>query len=168
MVGAVEDVVEAHLDKSPSRLVPARIEPHQPRISGEGEGPLGPAGREEAEHRGGAEAQAREREARDRNRHAVRRQRDDRDSCDRRRQTRTGDSLRDGTDHGRAGFMLALGNMLKVPAGGKLFGTWNGLQDLDSGRFQPVHTDFRAVYAALLDQWLGWSPAPILGERIEE
>ena len=41
--------------------MPARIEPHQPRIAGEGEGPLGPAGREEAEHRGGAEPQARER-----------------------------------------------------------------------------------------------------------
>ena len=53
----------------------------------------------------------------------------------------------DGTDHGRGGFMLAMGNMLK---GGKLYGTWNGLQDLDGGRFQPVHTDFRAVFAESL------------------
>jgi len=52
-----------------------------------------------------------------------------------------------GTDHGRAGFMMAMGNMLK---GGKIYGTWNGLQDLDSGRFQPVHTDFRAVFAESL------------------
>jgi uncharacterized protein (DUF1501 family) len=25
------------------------------------------------------------------------------------------------------------------------------------------HTDFRAVYAALLERWLGWPAAPILG-----
>ena len=53
----------------------------------------------------------------------------------------------DGTDHGRGSFMLAVGNMLK---GDKIYGTWNGLQDLDSGRFQPVHTDFRAVFAESL------------------
>ena len=60
--------------------------------------------------------------------------------------------------HGRAGFMLALGNMLKAPAGGKLFGTWNGLQDLDSGRFQPVHTDFRAVFAESLAKLFHFDP----------
>lgn len=52
-----------------------------------------------------------------------------------------------GTDHGRAGFMFAVGDMLK---GGKFYGTWKGLQDLDSGRFQPVYTDFRAVFAESL------------------
>ncbi|HXE55815.1 MAG TPA: DUF1501 domain-containing protein [Tepidisphaeraceae bacterium] len=53
----------------------------------------------------------------------------------------------DGTDHGRGSFMLAVGNMLK---GDKIYGTWNGLGDLESGRFQPVHTDFRAVFAESL------------------
>ena len=53
-----------------------------------------------------------------------------------------------GTDHGRGSFMLAMGDMLK--GGGKMYGTWNGLTDLDSGRFQPVHTDFRAVFAESL------------------
>jgi uncharacterized protein (DUF1501 family) len=55
----------------------------------------------------------------------------------------------EGTDHGRGSFMLAFGNMLK---GGKIYGTWNGLQDLDSERFQPVHTDFRAVFAESLNK----------------
>ena len=33
MVGAIEDVEEAQLDEAQSRLVPARIEPHEPRIA---------------------------------------------------------------------------------------------------------------------------------------
>jgi uncharacterized protein (DUF1501 family) len=55
----------------------------------------------------------------------------------------------DGTDHGRGSFMLAVGNMLK---GGQMYGTWNGLHDLDSERFQPVHTDFRIVFAESLNK----------------
>jgi len=49
-----------------------------------------------------------------------------------------------GTDHGRGGFMLAMGGMLKGP---KFYGEWNGLDDAARGRYQPVHTDFRAVFA---------------------
>jgi uncharacterized protein (DUF1501 family) len=49
-----------------------------------------------------------------------------------------------GTDHGRAGFMLAVSKSLN---GGRIYGTWNSMADLDEGRFQPVHTDFRAVMA---------------------
>ena len=33
VVGAVENVKEARDDEAPRRLVPARIEPHQPRIA---------------------------------------------------------------------------------------------------------------------------------------
>ena len=33
MVGAVEDVEEAQLDESEGGLMPARIEPHEPRIA---------------------------------------------------------------------------------------------------------------------------------------
>lgn len=54
-----------------------------------------------------------------------------------------------GTDHGRAGMMIAMGGMLN---GGKIYGTWNGLKDTDSGRFLPVHTDFRAVFAESLNK----------------
>ena len=55
----------------------------------------------------------------------------------------------EGTDHGRGGMMIAMGDMLK---GGKMYGTWNGLQDSDGGRFLPVHTDFRAVFAESLSK----------------
>jgi uncharacterized protein (DUF1501 family) len=60
-----------------------------------------------------------------------------------------------GTDHGRAGFMLAVGNMLK---GGKFYGIHNGMGDLDEGRFQPVHTDFRSVFAESLVKLFSFDP----------
>jgi uncharacterized protein (DUF1501 family) len=52
-----------------------------------------------------------------------------------------------GTDHGRGSYMLAMGGAMN---GGKFYGTWKGLEDLEGGRFQPVHTDFRAVFAESL------------------
>ncbi len=58
------------------------------------------------------------------------------------------DNGNNGTDHGRAGFMLAMGNM--IHSGGAkqpVLGTWNGLQDLEGGRFLPVKHDYRAVMA---------------------
>jgi uncharacterized protein (DUF1501 family) len=60
-----------------------------------------------------------------------------------------------GTDHGRGGWMLATGGMLNGPG---FYGKWNGLSDLDSGRFQPVHTDFRAVFAESLQKLFGFNP----------
>src|SRR5665213_2359437 len=60
-----------------------------------------------------------------------------------------------GTDHGRAGFMLAMGDMLKGP---KMYGAYNGLQDLDSGRFLPVRTDFRAVFSESLAKLFRFDP----------
>ena len=68
-----------------------------------------------------------------------------------------------GTDHGAAGVMMALGGMVR----GGLYGTAPVLSpghptlENNSG---DVHyeTDFRAVYAKLLDQWLGVNSLPIL------
>lgn len=54
-----------------------------------------------------------------------------------------------GTDHGRGGYMLAVGGE-ELMNGGKMYGTWNGLSDLNYGRFQPVRTDFRLVFAESL------------------
>lgn len=65
------------------------------------------------------------------------------------------DNGANGTDHGRAGFMLAMGNMLKEP---RMYGTYNGLQDLDSGRFLPVRTDFRAVFSESLAKLFHFDP----------
>jgi len=68
-----------------------------------------------------------------------------------------------GTDHGAAGVMMALGGMVR----GGLYGTAASLApgsptlENNSGdvRFE---TDFRSVYAKLLDQWLGTNSVPIL------
>lgn len=60
-----------------------------------------------------------------------------------------------GTDHGRAGFMLAMGGMLN---GGKFYGSYRNLEDTDSDRFQPVHTDFRSVFAESLSKLFHFDP----------
>lgn len=54
-----------------------------------------------------------------------------------------------GTDHGRAGYMLAIGGMVN---GGKAYGKWTGLEkrNLVDGRDLQVHTDFRRVFAESL------------------
>ena len=68
-----------------------------------------------------------------------------------------------GTDHGAAGVMMALGGMVR----GGLYGTAPVLSpghptlENNSGDVR-YETDFRSVYAKLLDQWLGASSAPIL------
>jgi uncharacterized protein (DUF1501 family) len=68
-----------------------------------------------------------------------------------------------GTDHGAAGLMMVLGGMVR----GGLYGTaaslapGNPTLENSSG---DVHyeTDFRAVYARVLDEWLGVNSVPIL------
>ena len=68
-----------------------------------------------------------------------------------------------GTDHGAAGLMFVLGGSVR----GGLYGTAASLRPGDptlennSGdvRFE---TDFRSVYARVLDQWLGVNSVPIL------
>jgi len=60
-----------------------------------------------------------------------------------------------GTDHGRGGFMLVLGNMLN---GGKIYGPHKGMDDLDHGRYQPVHTDYRNVFAESVTRLFHFDP----------
>jgi uncharacterized protein (DUF1501 family) len=67
-----------------------------------------------------------------------------------------------GTDHGAAAPLFLAGS--KVKPG--LIGKMPSLTDLDDGD-QKHHTDFRAVYAALLEKWLGWPSAPILGDEFK-
>jgi uncharacterized protein (DUF1501 family) len=69
-----------------------------------------------------------------------------------------------GTDHGAAGLMMVLGGSVR----GGLYGTAAqlspGSPTLENNSGDVRHeTDFRAVYARLLDQWLGVSSVPILG-----
>src|SRR5690606_4182686 len=72
---------------------------------------------------------------------------------------RVKESASRGTDHGAAAPVLLAG--AKVKSG--LIGKHPSLTDLDDGDLKH-HTDFRQVYAALLERWLGWPAAPIVGE----
>ena len=64
-----------------------------------------------------------------------------------------------GTDHGAAAPMfLAGGRQLH----GGLIGEHPSLIDLEDGDLK-YHTDFRRVYASLLEQWLGVASEPLLG-----
>lgn len=71
-----------------------------------------------------------------------------------------------GTDHGAAGLMMAMGGAVR----GGLYGTAASLDPdpansgLDnSSRDVRFETDFRAVYAKVLDSWLGADSVAILG-----
>jgi uncharacterized protein (DUF1501 family) len=63
-----------------------------------------------------------------------------------------------GTDHGTAAPMFIVGGGVK----GGVFGDHPSLTDLDFGNLK-WHTDFRSVYATLLERWLGVASTPVLG-----
>jgi uncharacterized protein (DUF1501 family) len=67
-----------------------------------------------------------------------------------------------GTDHGAAAPMLLIGN--KVKAG--LVGQQPSLSEADFGNLKH-HTDFRQVYATVLDQWLGVASKDVLGQEFK-
>lgn len=71
---------------------------------------------------------------------------------------RVAENASKGTDHGAAGPMFLAGN--KVRAG--LIGKHPDLGKLKQGDVQH-HTDFRRVYAAVLEKWLGYETREILG-----
>jgi uncharacterized protein (DUF1501 family) len=69
-----------------------------------------------------------------------------------------------GTDHGAASCLFVAGPSLKASG---LVGAHPSLKDLDAGDLK-YHTDFRRVYATLLDHWLGCDSAAVLGgDRFE-
>ena len=68
-----------------------------------------------------------------------------------------------GTDHGTASEMFLLG----TPVKGGLYGAYPSLTDLDAGDLKYT-TDFRAVYATVLDRWLGTNSEVVLGRRYED
>jgi uncharacterized protein (DUF1501 family) len=68
-----------------------------------------------------------------------------------------------GTDHGTAAPVFVLGPGVKAG----LHGPYPNLRDLDDGG-DPKHAiDFRQVYAALLERWLGCPSAAVLGDKFE-
>lgn len=67
-----------------------------------------------------------------------------------------------GTDHGAASCLFHVGPSVR----GGVVGKHPSLKDLDVGDLKH-HTDFRRVYATLLDGWLGCDSKAVLGERWE-
>jgi uncharacterized protein (DUF1501 family) len=73
---------------------------------------------------------------------------------------RVEDNASIGTDHGTAGPMFLLG----TPVKGGLYGKHPSLTELHEGDL--IHTtDFRSVYASVLELWFGLDSAPILGGK---
>jgi uncharacterized protein (DUF1501 family) len=63
-----------------------------------------------------------------------------------------------GTDHGAGGLGLVMGTR----AAGGIVGEWRGLDDLHPDGNLRHSVDYRTVYRALIDQWLGVDPDPIV------
>ncbi len=72
------------------------------------------------------------------------------------RRVKENDSL--GTDHGTAGPVFLAGS----PVRGGLVGDAPDLSDLEAGDLK-MQTDFRQVYATILDEWLGVDSKAVLG-----
>jgi uncharacterized protein (DUF1501 family) len=64
-----------------------------------------------------------------------------------------------GTDHGAAAPLFLAGGRVKPG----LLGTYPSLADLDEGDLK-FTTDFRSLYAGVLEHWLGVPSKPVLGE----
>ena len=69
-----------------------------------------------------------------------------------------------GTDHGAGGVMMAIGGAVR----GGIYGTApildpNSPTLENNGGDVRYETDFRSVYARVLDSWLGAGSVPILG-----
>jgi uncharacterized protein (DUF1501 family) len=65
-----------------------------------------------------------------------------------------------GTDHGAASQMFVVGDSVRPGPNG----AHPSLVDLDDGDLKH-HTDFRSVYATLLDEWLKLPSADVLGNK---
>ena len=68
-----------------------------------------------------------------------------------------------GTDHGSANLMFLAGHDVK----GGHYGTPSSLTKLVDGDNLQYTTDFRAVYATAMQQWLGISAQKVLGKTFE-
>lgn len=69
---------------------------------------------------------------------------------------------RRGTDHGSAAPMFLVGGKIR----GGLVGPHPSLAERENGGLK-FHTDFRRVYATMLDRWLGLDSRPILGTTFD-
>lgn len=75
---------------------------------------------------------------------------------------RTYENASGGTDHGHAAPMFLIGTRVK----GGLHGPIPNLTDLDDGDIK-MSIDFREVYAACLDEWMGGDSEVVLGQKFQ-
>jgi len=71
---------------------------------------------------------------------------------------RVSQNASNGTDHGTAMPLFIVGGGVK----GGIYGEHPSLTDLDHGDLR-FSTDFRAVYATVIEKWLGRNPSDVLG-----
>ncbi len=76
---------------------------------------------------------------------------------------RVKENAQNGTDHGSAGPMFLVGNAVK----GGFHGEPPSLTNLDNGNLR-FTTDFRSVYATVLEQWLQAPSDAILGAHFDQ
>jgi len=72
---------------------------------------------------------------------------------------RVAENASQGTDHGAAAPLFVMGDVKKAG----LIGQHPSFDDLDDGDLKH-HTDFRRVYAGLLENWMGVPAAGVIGE----
>ena len=63
-----------------------------------------------------------------------------------------------GTDHGAAGIGFLIGTRVR----GTMIGEFPGLDQLDEDGNLRATSDFRAIYSALLEQWLGTEASAVV------
>lgn len=73
---------------------------------------------------------------------------------------RVAENFSNGTDHGAASTMFVIGNKVK----GGVYGGIPDLKDLADGDLK-YKIDFREVYAATLDDWMGGDSTAVLGQK---
>lgn len=73
---------------------------------------------------------------------------------------RVSENASQGTDHGAAGSMFVIGSKIK----GGVYGGSPNLADLQDGDIK-FKIDFREVYAAALDNWMGGDSELVLGQK---
>jgi uncharacterized protein (DUF1501 family) len=73
---------------------------------------------------------------------------------------RVAENASEGTDHGAAAPVFFAGPSFPRP----MIGAYPNLTDLEDGDLR-FHTDFRQVYATVIETWLGGNSQPILGGR---
>ena len=77
---------------------------------------------------------------------------------------RVNQNASNGTDHGTAMPLFAIGGAVK----GGVYGEHPSLTDLDANSDLTFHTDFRSVYATVLEKWLGRRSQDVLGGTFEK